>query len=360
MRIDVHQVVSWVREAFAAARTVPAIGLEADAWVSRGICEVAAGALLLDEPAALAAFDDLVRQAGLVAVEPFATRLSRLRRTAGPVPSFYPATGEQPPASHGAEPEVHRAACLLLTFCEDSSDQLGRPVSSPTAGRLTSVAEDLRWGARFRPSADETTGPVVLPSRLGRQLARRAWYRLPGATGPVNVVADLGAHAHPATQRIWRGVHDGSHLDHLETLARQGDRAPAAIEYGAGLQVTEAYAMAVELLATAECLAAGELDTARTLRTGLIERIGRTPGISSILLASGARSSTHEELAAVKVSEFALLPALAGAYLTGPLRILGGAALGPALPDDLTGPLLQRWQAVCARVRAAELLARQL
>lgn len=360
MKIDFPQTVSWVRAAFAAARTVPATGLESDAWALRGICEVAAGVLVLDEPEALVTFDDLVQSAGLVAVEPFAARLARLRLTVGPVPSFYPVARGRAPASHGVEPEVHRAACLLLSFCEDIADELGPDCSALDAGEMASVAEDLRWGARFRPSASETLEPVVVPSGLGRRVARRAWYRLPDTAGSVNVVADLSSRAHPATQRVWRGVHDGTHLDHLNVLARRSGRAPAEIEYGAGLQVTEAYAMAVELLATAECLVAGELAAARTLRTGLIERIGRTPGIASILLADGVRSETQDELAAVKVSEFALLPALAGSYLSGPLRILGGADLGPLLPASLTGPLLQRWQAVCARVPAADLLARHL
>ncbi|HEY6294456.1 MAG TPA: hypothetical protein VIX15_02245, partial [Streptosporangiaceae bacterium] len=130
-------------------------------------------------------------------------------------------------------------------------------------------------------------------------------------------------------------IHEGAHLDHLTVLARldgrgTGSAAPSPAEFGAGLMVTESYAMAVEILAAVECLLAGEGLAVWQLGAGLTERAARLPG--------GSRPA----------AEFAGLPALAEVYVLGPVEILAGGTAGGGLPEEIIGPLRARWLAATA------------
>jgi hypothetical protein len=135
-------------------------------------------------------------------------------------------------------------------------------------------------------------------------------------------------------QQIWRGIHEGAHLDHLSSVARlRRPLAPSPGEFGAGLLLAESYAMAVEMLAAVECILAGEGHAVWQLGAGLIERATRLPG--------GANPA----------AEFADLPTLAEVYLLGPLDVLSGGPdrSAPAvLPAELTRSLHDRWRAACA------------
>jgi hypothetical protein len=132
-------------------------------------------------------------------------------------------------------------------------------------------------------------------------------------------------------QQIWRGIHEGAHLDHLGSLARiSGSLAPNPAEFGAGLLVAESYAMAVEILAAVECVLAGEGNAVWQLGAGLIERATRLPGGSN------------------PAAEFADLPTLAEVYVVGPLEVLASGPAAAALPAEINRSLHDRWQRACA------------
>ena len=178
-------------------------------------------------------------------------------------------------------------------------------------------APQLAWGARYRPSP--STGHVTIRLPLNRWLARRTWMCLPGLPGPGTAIAEVSSTATAMEQQIWRGIHEGAHLDHLSSLARlRRPMAPSPGEFGAGLLVAESYAMAVELLAGVECILAGEGHAVWQLGAGLIERATRLPG--------GANPA----------AEFADLPTLAEVYLLGPLDVLSGGHASAVLPAELT------------------------
>jgi hypothetical protein len=158
---------------------------------------------------------------------------------------------------------------------------------------------------------------------------------LPGLPAPGTAVAEVPSSATPLAQQIWRGIHEGAHLDHLAALSRlggpggPGPAAPSPAEFGAGLMVAESYAMAVEILAGVECILAGEGQAVWQLGAGLIERATRLPGASH------------------PAAEFADLPTLAEVYVLGPLEILAGTKAS-ALPEDIAGSLRARWLAASA------------
>src|SRR5260370_1105274 len=140
-----------------------------------------------------------------------------------------------------------------------------------------------RSGAR--PTRSDARLTVRLP--VNRFLARRTWMCLPGRPGPGRpdpgpgpAVAEVSSTASPLAQQIWRGVHEGAHLDHLAALTALGAAAPSPAEFGAGLLIAESYAMAVEIFAAVGCVLAEEGHAVWQLGAGLIERATRLPGCS--------------------------------------------------------------------------------
>ena len=79
-------------------------------------------------------------------------------------------------------------------------------------------ARQLAWGIRYRPSPSEAHVTLRLP--VSRRLARRTWMCLPGLPGSGTAIAEVPSTATPMEQQIWRGIHEGAHLDHLSSLAR--------------------------------------------------------------------------------------------------------------------------------------------
>jgi hypothetical protein len=328
---------TWAIAAATAAVSVPASDAEADAWISRGWADVAVGCLALDgssrprgsalptdPPGAFGGLDEVVRAVRVVSGGHHAARLRGVRRLAGPVPLFYP---DARPVAGQVRPiagTVWRAASLVEWFgghLLSTAATLPRGVSCPLVSE-----RQLAWGARYRPSP--TGEHVTLRLPVTRLLARRTWMCLPGLPGPG--IADVPSTATAPEQQIWRGIHEGAHLDHLTALARLGHGAPSPAEFGAGLLTAESYAMAVELLAAVECVLAGEGQSVRQLGAGLIERATRLPG--------GANPA----------AEFADLPTLAEVYLFGPLEVLAGGPAAAALPAGLVSSLHDRWRAACA------------
>jgi len=338
---------------------VPASNAEAAAWAVRGWADVAVGCLALDGPAldgaacpvtepgtpsAFGGLDEVVRSVPVTSGGQDAARLRGLRRFAGPVPCWYPDSRPAAGPIRAVRPVAWRAAGHLARFGKFlMRTAAGLPWHPPCA--LCS-ARQLAWGARYRPSASDVHVTMALP--VDRWLARRTWMCLPGLPGPGTAVAEVPSTATPLAQQIWRGIHEGAHLDHLSVLARPGSSAPSPAEFGTGLLIAESYAMAVEILAAVECIMAEEGHAVWRLGNGLIERATRLPG--------GANPAP----------EFTDLPTLAEVYVRGPLEVLTGGDAARALPEQITGSLRARWRSACAAYppaaafgsAAAELLGR--
>ena len=347
---------AWAVAAATAAVRVPAGNAEADAWTVRGWADVAIGCVALDGPGftdparrdgpgAFSGLDEVIRSLRVVSGGQHAARLRQLRRFAGPVPPWYPGTRPVADPIRDVREIVWRAARLVTGFGELLMTTAATLRNDP-ALPLVSAAQ-LAWGARYRPSP--STDHVTMRLPLNRRLARRTWMCLPGLPGPGTAIAEVPSTATAMEQQIWRGIHEGAHLDHLSSVARlRRPMAPSPGEFGAGLLVAESYAMAVELLAGVECILAGEGHAVWQLGAGLIERATRLPG--------GANPA----------AEFADLPTLAEVYLIGPLDVLSGGHASAVLPAELTRSLHNRWRAACAAYPpaaafadgAAELVAR--
>ena len=361
---------AWAVAAAAAAVRVPAGNAEADAWIARGWADVAVGCVALDGPGftaparrlarqdgpgAFSGLDEAVQAVRITSGGQHAARLRYLRRFAGPVPLWYPDSRPVAGPIRGLGERAWRAANLLAEFGGLLMATAARLPQAPACPLVS--ARQLAWGARYRPSPSEDHVTLHLP--VNRRLARRTWMCLPGLPGPGTAIAEVPSAATPMAQQIWRGIHEGAHLDHLSALARLGrPLAPNPGEFGAGLLVAESYAMAVEILAAVECVLAGEGHAVWQLGAGLIERATRLPGGSN------------------PAAEFADLPTLAEIYVLGPLEVLAGAqdcapaglpseipaatpsaalpseipAATPsaALPSEIARSLRDRWRSACA------------
>ena len=308
---------AWAVAAATAAVRVPAGNAEADAWIVRGWADVAVGCVALDGPGfagparrmarrdgpgAFSGLDEVVGSVRVVSGGQHAARLRYLRRFAGPVPPWYPDTRPVAGPIRGVGERAWRAAGLVAEFGELLIATAARLPLGATCPLVS--AQQLAWGVRYRPSPSEGHVTLRLPT-VNRRLARRTWMCLPGLPGPGTAIAEVPSTATPMAQQIWRGIHEGAHLDHLSSLARLSrPLAPNPGEFGAGLLVAESYAMAVEILAAVECVLAGEGHAVWQLGAGLIERATRLPGGSN------------------PAAEFADLPTLAEVYVLGPLEVL--------------------------------------
>ena len=348
---------AWAIAAADAAVRVPAANAEAAAWTVRGWADVAVGCLALDgsasagsggpapsAPGAFGGLDEVVRAMPVVSGGQHAARLRRLRKLAGPVPPWYPNARPVAGPVRGVGPFIWQAADLLARFGEDlMMTGAGLPWG---ASCPLSSARQLAWGARYRPSPSDAHRTVRLP--VNRFLARRTWMCLPGTgpgpskgsgSGPGPAVAEVPSTASPLAQQIWRGIHEGAHLDHLAALTALGAAAPSPAEFGAGLLIAESYAMAVEILAAVECVLAEEGHAVWQLGAGLIERATRLPGGSA------------------PAPEFTDLPTLAEVYVRGPLEVLTGGDAARALPEQIVGSLRARWRSACAAYPPADVFA---
>ena len=353
---------AWAVAAAAAAARVPAGNAEADAWIARGWADVAVGCVALDGPGfpapargitrqdgpgAFSGLDEVVGSVRVVSGGQHAARLRYLRRFAGPVPPWYPDTRPVAGPNRAIGERAWRAANLVAEFGALLIATAARLPPGPACPLVS--ARQLAWGLRYRPSPSE--GHITLRLPVNRRLARRTWMCLPGLPGPGTAIIEVPSTATPMAQQIWRGIHEGAHLDHLGSLARLSrPLAPNPGEFGAGLLIAESYAMAVEILAAVECVLAGEGHAVWQLGAGLIERATRLPGGSN------------------PAAEFADLPTLAEVYVLGPLEVLADGPAAAALPAEITASLRDRWRSACAAYppaaafgsAAAELVGRAL
>ncbi|MBO3750636.1 hypothetical protein J5X84_31550 [Streptosporangiaceae bacterium NEAU-GS5] len=331
---DAATVRAWARSAALAAADVPATGAEADVWTVRGWAEVALGcAALTEHAAAFGALDEVVADSGIRAGGPAAARLRGLRATEGRVPDRYPSARLPQPIPPVGEAVWERCA-RLARFCD------GLPVPrAPKAPEPLpdTAAAQLTWGELLRPTPSRRYSIVDGARWAG--LAGRTWMTLPTALGTRVVLIDVprGPDRPELQRRIWRGVHDGAHLD----LLTEG-----GFEFGSGLLVAEAYAMAVEAVALVEACRDGDGGLAWWLRYGMAERIGRLPGFPGRGLPV-AGPTLHMAVTCTNL-EFAGLPTIAASYITGPIDLLGGRA-AELLPARLADDLTARWAAAAGQ-----------
>lgn len=365
--VDADTRYCWSRAAAQAACRVPADEREAENWTVRGWSEVALGCVVLGGEAAFQGLDEVVRASGVPCSGPYAARLHALRRLGGGLPGCYLSA---PPATDPSTPRplpgpVARACAALATYC-DSLDtallrQSGRGEQGVQTPSWATTVDHLRWGERFRVPVAARRWYCVVSTPVPAQLVRRAWLRLPSADmrHPV-LVRPSGAVEATVRQRVRQGLHNGAHLDHLAALADDEAAAPwspSAIEFGAGLLVAEAYAMSIELLASAQCAITGRPAEARELYWGLVSRIGRIPGFAAWHARHPASSPALRRAAAQRSAEFAALPTLAAQYVTGPLRLIAEGWIHPLIPSALARRVRARWAEVCEKFEPAAALS---
>ncbi|MFF3754705.1 hypothetical protein ACFYYH_30385 [Streptomyces sp. NPDC002018] len=321
----------WERAAEAAV-DVPAAGGERASWVTRNLAELALMMEVADGPVEL--LDRVTGQSDLRGADPrFATRLRLLRSRRGEVPGWYP-EGTRVRAGRGPLSPRSRGACeILLRFAArlhggpagtETATGAREEVSALEGGGAAAVARRARW----RPLPSSAVGHCVVPVDVPATALWRAWMTLPDR-GIVRVVAD--ERLSREDMDVWWGVHDGTHLDHLASFGTAG---LTPVEFGRGLLVTEALAMAAELLAAAEALADGEGAVQASVRSGLVERVARVP-----VAANPARALLPEESGA----EFGRLPTLALAYVVGPLDLLATGFRHILIPRQVADGFRDRW-----------------
>ncbi|WP_194911415.1 hypothetical protein [Catenulispora rubra] len=358
LRIDDDAAYQWARRSGEAAAAVPALGREARDWTLRGWAEVMLGCLVLGVDAAVRGLDDVVRESGLACGGRFAQRLRALRQLAGRLPQAYGQDGADEPEPVVTPSARTEAAWRAIgRFCDSLLEV--RRIQTDEPPVWSGVADHLGWGSRWRPTPLGYPYEVVQAPAMTRGLTWRCWLALPtGGRSRLVLVAGEPGRAPGYRGRICHGVHNGAHLDHLAAVVTRGP-VPAPIEFGSGLLAAEAYAMAVELLAAAECAAAGLAGEAAQLRAGLVERIGRVPGYRQWYdsTAGGHTSPSLIEAASVQVGEFQALPALAANYVVGPLAVLAGQVAPDLLPERLAGDFHWRWTQAERRFPAAAVLA---
>lgn len=368
-------------------RVPAADSAEAAEWTLRGWAEVALGCAALGVPGGWSGLDDVIDAAPVAFRGTFGRRLAELRALGGPVPACYAARlgAPEPGAVPAREPsaETVRACAIVAEFCDALPMDAAAPVGPAGSGRHSDMRGLMQWGERRRPRRGAQPGDPwsVLPTAVDRRLAWRCWMRLPGPDGadPARVTLIETAGKRPpdeadrtaaATLRrqVCHGIHNGAHLDHLSALSANSASAAvhSPLEFGAGLLAAESYAMAVELLAAAECAVSQCPAEARQLGLGLVERIGRLPGFP----AWYRQSSNNNEMpcggryalaaaASIRIGEFTGLPSLAANYLAGPLRFIAGQADPAYFPADLTDAFRSRWDRAASRFPAAATLSRR-
>jgi len=306
---------------------------ERDAWICRGLTEF--GLVVEASGGPPEHLDRAVHHARLqVAPKRFAVRLAGLRSRTGNVPSWYPHPVDTDGDERVSDAATVRDAIIMLRF----ADGIRRgPSSSPESVTALGGAGERAFAEfkAWRPTHGRGGSPHFLDmADLSPDHLWRGWMMTP--YGPTMVVAD--ERLSPTQMGVWWGVHNGTHLDHL---CAGPSKAPHPIEYGCGLLTAEALAMSAELLAGAEASIEGLEELCSVVADGLVERVGRLalpprPGADPLYVAAmEARSD-----------EFASLPTLAEAYVSGCLDLIRRHHADPLIPEEITYAFEQRWQDV--------------
>lgn len=328
--------VSYVEQSIQLIADVPARSrAERDAWVCRNLTEFALALEVVG--GCVEALDQAVSKADLDRTNTprrFVDRLRGMRERRGTVPSHYP-TGN----GEGRNPERVSQKVEVDAFILSQFADILRSPSKPTgavSALLGAGERAFRERLAWRPTSNDTRVRFVEIPDLPTSLLWRGWFLVP--TGPTMVVVD--ERLDPVRMDIWWGVHNGTHLDHLAAATETG---PSLLEFGEGLLVSESLAMSAELLAGAEALASGLPEIQQTIAEGLEERIGRL-----CLIDYERDSETFQRAVASWSDEFADLPVLSEAYVSGPLDLLRRRHSHELIPSWISENFEKRWTEVAS------------
>ncbi|AOY74368.1 hypothetical protein [Paenarthrobacter ureafaciens] len=314
----------WLEKAARSAIDVPASGIEAEAWIARNLAEVCLFTIALGgSPAPV---DSSVSAMGGGLPGPGADRLRRLREHLGEVPSQYASADVPPPPITPFGNSDSRAAELLSEYAASlhSEDAALQDVISVQNGVGAAKIKEYATARGIGEHAFQ-----VLDTGLAPDLLWRAWTFLPG-TGPLMLAPK--EELDPATMDIWWGIHNGFHLDHMASLAAQRSN-PMAVEYGEGMLVTESLTMVGEILAGARARLSGSTRHMAVVASGIRERILRHPG----------NPAAVEKSIEVSRKEFAWLPTVASAYVSGPIDLIASNFESHFIPAAVSNALLAQW-----------------
>jgi hypothetical protein len=304
---------------------VPAVGDEAASWRVRNLAELVLQALCTGSGELLAQVDAAAATVG--PAEPrLVTRLRAVRAEAGAVPASYPRARSGPAEVRPIGRQALAAARQLTALAEaPAPGHTGdRPVRPVTAADVRAHLDRL---ACLRPFG---LGHQCRALLLANGAVWRSWF-LDGSTP----VFAFPCHPRPTgAAAMMYGLHVGVHLDHLAALvATRGARVAARLQFGRGLLVAEAVAMAVELATLVDPLARLARAEREFLRQAVGDRIARLPGLPAASATSAGRS------------EFVALPTLAESYVLGPLRLARRGFQHQLIPPYVRDALMGAWRA---------------
>jgi hypothetical protein len=310
------------------AMRVPAVGDEAASWQVRNLAELALQALCTGSGELLAHVDIAAATVG-PAEPPLVARLRAVRAEAGAVPGSYPRVRRKPAEVRPAGPQALAAARQLARLA-------GRVSTHGQTGehqvRLVTAADVRAHLDRLACTRPFGLGHQCRPLLLAKGAVWRSWF-LDGSTP----VFAFPCHPHPTgAAAVMYGLHVGVHLDHLAALvATRGAHVAARLQFGRGLLVAEAVAMAVELATLVDPLAQLAPAEREFLRQAVGDRIARLPGPPAAP-ASGSSAGRRE---------FVTLPTLAESYVLGPLRLARRGFQHQLIPPHVRDALVGAWRA---------------
>ncbi|MBB5156112.1 hypothetical protein [Saccharopolyspora phatthalungensis] len=278
---------------------VPVSGREADDWRARNMAELLLAARTSGDPSLVSAVDDFVSALPPV-YSRFADRLRRMRGFLADAPANYVRDRIQDPAPPWPRPAVRARAVQLARFVDGCAPE--------------------GW--------DEQQSEPANAAEVSAELDRNAPTRVLGRTGHRCRDTDLPA------ELVWR-----------EWLVDNDVPTLIVVQFGEGLVVAEAVAMACEFIALADT---GTSALYReSLRRLAINRLRRLPWISEWGARMLPGSPTMAQVVrSAAVDEFAALPALAEAYIAGPFDLADRGFDHPLIPPVLRSALVEKFQIV--------------
>ena len=291
----------------SAARNIPSEAKwEVASWRLRNACEAAVLVKLGLVPARV--IDEIARPTDYTLAAPHLTaELASWRKVCG--------LGRL--AAHQREAKRSRyplprdySECARILF------DLGRTMlchgeglsSSPRHSIKSRGPGTVELVASWRPTnSGEGDWLAVNLDRIPASMVRRSWFSTPDQ-GPIIITTNGFM---PRDQlEVWWGIHNGAHLDLLSEL---GHLSLREAEFGAGLLLSEAIAMSLEILAALETQAGKARYSLQVLGKGFIERADRLQW----------RDQQQRTGRGAVAEYWAAIPKVAEAYVVGPIRLIG-------------------------------------
>ncbi|MGW3471685.1 hypothetical protein ACWDKQ_25225 [Saccharopolyspora sp. NPDC000995] len=321
------------------ATNVPATDTEADDWRARNMAEVLLAARTLRDPLLVSAVDDFVLTSPPV-YSRFADRLRRMRGFLADAPADYVEDRKQDPGPPWPRPAVRARAAQLARFV-DSCTPEGWDEEHTEPADAAQVSAELDRNARTRVLG--RTGHHCVDTDLPAELVWREW--LVDNNRPTLVVVAKQRTAVTRVVRWGLHLHMASHMDHLAELTEHsGPAAATQLQFGEGLLIAEAVAMACEFIALADADRTSALYR-ESLRRLAVNRLRRLPRIAEWGAAALPDSPTMAEVVhSVAVDEFTVLPTLAEAYVAGPFDLADQGFDHPLIPPKLRTALVEKFQ----------------